>query len=84
MIKIKRKKIIIVGFGVAGRRYFEILKKKDFDILILRKSKNKHFEAMAINMNPCLDEGIFELKKNCFYFLKRNPFNNQKKFLPQD
>ena len=43
MIKIKRKKIIIVGFGVAGRRYFEILKKKDFDILILRKSKNKVF-----------------------------------------
>ena len=43
MIKTKRKKIIIVGFGVAGRRYFEILKKKDVDILILRKSKNKIF-----------------------------------------
>ena len=56
-----------------------LLKKK-----FLRKSKNKHFEAMAINMNPCLDEGISELKKNCFYFLKRNPFNNPKKFLPQD
>lgn len=43
MIKTKRKKIIIVGFGVVGRRYFEILKKKDVDILILRKSKNKIF-----------------------------------------
>ena len=43
MIKTKRKKIIIVGFGVAGKRYFEILKKKDIDILILRKSKNKIF-----------------------------------------
>ena len=43
MIKTKRKKIIIVGFGIAGRRYFEILKKKNVDILILRKSKNKIF-----------------------------------------
>ncbi len=36
-----RKKIIIVGFGVAGKRYFNILKKKNIDILILKKSKNK-------------------------------------------
>lgn len=36
-----RKKIIIIGFGVAGKRYFDILKKKNIDILILRKSKNK-------------------------------------------
>ena len=43
MIKTKNRKIIIIGFGVAGRRYFDILKKKNIDILVLRKSKNKIF-----------------------------------------
>ena len=37
----KRKKFIIIGFGTAGRRYFESLKKKNVDILIVRKSNNK-------------------------------------------
>ena len=46
--------------------------------------QNEYFEAMEINMSPCLDQGISELKKNCFYFLKKNPFIKKKNFLPQD
>jgi predicted dehydrogenase len=43
VIKKKRKKVIVIGFGTTGKRYFQILKKKNVDILILRKSKKKIF-----------------------------------------
>jgi predicted dehydrogenase len=48
----KRKKIIIIGFGIAGRRYFEILKKKNFDILIVRRSNNKiYYKGKDISLS---------------------------------
>ena len=48
----KRTKIIIIGFGIAGRRYFEILKKKKIDILIVRKSNNKiYYEGKDISLS---------------------------------
>lgn len=36
-------KIIIIGYGVAGKRYFRALKKKNIDLLIVSKSKKKIF-----------------------------------------
>jgi predicted dehydrogenase len=48
----KRKKIIIIGFGIAGRRYFEILKKKNLDILVVRKSSNKiYYKGKNISLS---------------------------------
>lgn len=35
------KKVIIIGFGKIGQRYFEILKKYKIKILVLRKTKKK-------------------------------------------
>lgn len=33
--------VLIIGFGIAGKRFFKILKKKKIDILVLRKSNKK-------------------------------------------
>ncbi len=91
-IPIKKNRKIISYYSSSLLRYQQIklqYELRNFQILllknkILRINKNEYFEAMAINMSPCLDQGISELKKNCFYFLKKNPFIKKKKFLPQD
>lgn len=91
-IPIKENRKIISYYSSSFLRYKQIklqYELRNFQMLLFKKkflriSKNKYFEAMAINMSPCLDEGLSELKKNCFYFLKKNPFIKQKKILPQD
>jgi len=91
-IPIKNNGKIISKYSSSFLRYRQIkiqyelknfqqhLKKKNF----LRMSRVKHVSAMAINMKPCLKEGVLKLKENCFYFLKKNPFNKQKNILPLD
>jgi hypothetical protein len=37
----KKNCIILVGFGKSGKRYFKIIKKKRFDIIVIRKSTKK-------------------------------------------
>ena len=37
----KKKIIILVGFGTAGKRYFNAIKKKNLDLIIIRKSNKK-------------------------------------------
>lgn len=52
MTKKKTKKALIIGFGTAGKRYFEILKKKKIDILVLRKNKkNIIYKKKNIRIN---------------------------------
>jgi predicted dehydrogenase len=81
VIKKKQTNIIIIGFGVAGRRYFDILKKKNTDIFIVRKSKNKIFfknKNIAISKNELTNVLLKKIDlaiiaspvKTHWYFLK--------------
>jgi predicted dehydrogenase len=38
---VKKKIIMLVGFGTIGKRYFNIIKKKNFEIIVIRKSNKK-------------------------------------------
>ena len=89
---IKKNGKIISNYSSSLLRYRQIeiqyeLKSFETHLLkkkLLRKTSSKNFTAMAIKMNPCLEEGILKLKKNCFYFLKKNPYIKKNKILPQD
>jgi hypothetical protein len=37
----KKGVILLVGFGIAGKRYFNIIKKKKLDLIVVRKSNKK-------------------------------------------
>lgn len=88
---IKKNGKIISNYSSSLLRYRQIEIQYEFKNLeshllkkkLLRKSSSKYFKAMAIKMKPCLEESLIKLKKNCFYFLRKNPFKKNK-ILPQD
>ncbi len=51
------------------RNFQKLLIKKK----ILRISKNKKINIMAMKMQPCFELGVQELKKNVYFFLKSKP-----------
>jgi aminoglycoside 3-N-acetyltransferase len=81
-ITIKNNKQIISKYSSSLLRYKHLkieykLKKFQDDLKnkkILRNNNNKKLNIMAVRMQPCFERGIKNLKKDFFYFLKKNPF----------
>ncbi len=79
--KIVFNKKILSNYSTSTLRYsylylnYDVLK---FQKILIRKKllkiiSNKKFKAMSIDMKPCFDSGIENLKKNLFFFLKNSP-----------
>lgn len=79
--KICNKKKIIFNYSSSPLRYKGSTAKynlKNFQNLLIKKkilrvSKYKKIQIMAVKMQPCFKVGIEELKKNIYFFLESEP-----------
>ncbi len=89
--KICNKKKIIFNYSSSPLRYKDSSVEydlKDFQKLLIKKkilrvSKNKKINIMAMKMKPCFTLGVKELKKNVYFFLKSKPLF-KKNFDPKE